>query len=140
MFVCALMVVFAGIATQLQEQMRQGVTVKAISQGKIQAFYLAEMGVNECLFWANQNPSNPAWPSNGATIDFTSKVTMVRNTSGSAKCTYVLTSTSPRTYQVQSTLTLTDGSTYTKGVQFTTASETVNSVTYWVLSSYVVLK
>jgi hypothetical protein len=137
MIVVALMVIFAGVATVLQEQMRQSLEVKQVSIAKIQAAYLAEMGLNDIMNAANQSPAAPPWPANGAVVDFTSKVAMVRGTTGSASCTYLLLSANPRRYQVQATLRVAgDPAVYQRGLEFST---TYNG-SLWTLAGYTLIK
>jgi hypothetical protein len=137
MFVIALMVVFAGITTVLKEQLRQSLDVKTISIGRIQVYYLAEMGLNDAMFWANQSPVAPVWPANGAVVDFTSRVEMVRGTSGFAKCTYIQQQASPPLYQVQATLQVPgDPTIYSRAVSFGAAF----NGSQWTLSSFAVVK
>lgn len=77
-FVIATVLVFSGLYTVLKEQMRQSLEIKEATSAKTQAFYLAEMGVNELMFLANRDNAFPA----GVTfIDFTSHVKMTRGAS-----------------------------------------------------------
>ncbi|MDB5100474.1 MAG: hypothetical protein JWM80_4895 [Cyanobacteria bacterium RYN_339] len=137
MIILAFMLVFASVAAMLKDQMQRTLDLKPVALAKIQAYYLAEMGLNEALYWANQNPGSPAWPTNGATADFTSDVALVRGTAGSATCTYVLLSTTPRTYQVKSSLKLaTDPMVYQRVISF---SATLSGSLYQ-LSSFAIVK
>ncbi|MDB5097589.1 MAG: hypothetical protein JWM80_2010 [Cyanobacteria bacterium RYN_339] len=138
MFVIGIMVIFAGVATVLQNQMRQSVDVKAVSLAKIQAYYLAEMGINDIMNTVNQAPAAPVWPGNGTVVDFSSKVSMVRGTAGTAKCTYLLVSAgSPRRYQVQSSLTVAgDPTVYQRGITF---GATYNG-SLWTLADFTLIK
>ena len=138
MFICAMMVMFAGIATMLKTQMADSLTIKSVSLARIQAFYVAEMGVNDIMFWANKTPTNPTWPSTGTVVDFTPHVSMVRNaTTGYAEAAYVKTSSSPVSYQVIGRVVVDgDATVYTRAVSFST---TYNG-SMWVLSSYAIIQ
>lgn len=106
MFMMAFMVVFASVAAMLEEQMQRTLDLKPVALAKIQAYYLAEMGLNEAMYWANKTPGSPVWPANGATADFTGDVAMTRGTAGTATCQYPLIASNPPTYQVRASLKL----------------------------------
>lgn len=74
-FVLVVMMVFAGLDGMLREQLRQSLDIKDSSLETLQAQYLAEMGVNELMYVANQNNS---FPTSTQFYDFTNYVAMTR--------------------------------------------------------------
>lgn len=126
-FVVAMTMMAFGIHQMLKAQMEQSAQMKGVSLGKLQALYLAEMGVNYWMYTANQN-LNASFPA-AATIgtqDFKAKVAMVRNDpAGVARCVAAdataaeITAGMPR-YKVAATLTTPDG-TFQRTVYFDAA-------------------
>ena len=126
-FVIAMTMMAFGIHQMLKTQMEQSAALKGVSLAKLQALYLAEMGVNYWMYTANQN-LNASFPP-AATIgtqDFKTRVAMVRNDpAGVARCVAAdataaeLAAGMPR-YKVSATLTTPDG-TFTRTVYFDAA-------------------
>jgi hypothetical protein len=128
-FVIAMTMMAFGIHTMLKAQMEQASTLKSVSLYKLQALYLAEMGVNNWMFAANQN-LNAAFPTAAAmgTQDFKPRVAMVRNVAGGvATCTAgstpaALVAAGYPPYMVTSSLVVPpDATTYTRKVYFDVA-------------------
>jgi hypothetical protein len=138
-FVIAMSMMAFGIHTMLKAQMEQSAQLKTVSLSKLQAFYLAEMGVNYWMYTANQNiaVAFPP-PATIGTMDFKAKVAMVRTLPGGvAQCVAGATSAAMVTagyppFKVDATLTTNDG-TYTKTVYFNASKLSGGQ---YVLSSY----
>jgi hypothetical protein len=73
-FVLAMTVVVSGVTTMLKNQMEQSLTIKGVFLGRSQAYYLAEMGVNQAMLQINQG----APPADQTLYDFTNYVAMTR--------------------------------------------------------------
>jgi hypothetical protein len=138
-FVVAISMMAFGIHQMLKSQLEQSATLKAVSLSKLQAFYLAEMGVNYWMYTANQNLNTPfPQPAAIGTMDFKTKVAMVRTLSGGvATCAPGATAPAMVTagyppYKVDATLTTGDG-TFTKTVYFNASKLSGGQ---YVLSSY----
>lgn len=156
-FVIATILVFSGLYTVLKEQMRQSLEIKEATSAKTQAFYLAEMGINELMFLANRDNAFPA----GVTfIDFTDHVKMTR-TAGATPDFPAPTNTAPASYpnayayvwvvnwpsapagstgrQVHAKLKLASSNeVYEKVLNFATAKNATTG--HWVLNSYRVIQ
>lgn len=103
MIIMGMMVVVGGINTMLGQQMESSLTVQKLSFGKVQALYLAEMGVNQLMYEANSATGLAGIATTGydpfATLlstnsgsevswDFKSNIPMIRNVAGgTAVCT-----------------------------------------------------
>jgi hypothetical protein len=154
--VIGMMVVVGGINTMLQGQISNSQTIKDISLSKVQAFYLAEMAINQMMFDANRTAyitlSPPRFPAaNGVGqntyYDFTSNVWMTRPAASggggdaNSKATCVVTCTAytagvSAAYRVDATLVAPGGQgTYTKRVDFS-AGYQAGPPPKWVLTSY----
>jgi len=138
-FVVAISMMAFGIHQMLKSQLEQAATLKSVSLSKLQAFYLAEMGVNYWMYTANQNINQPfPQPMAVGTMDFKTKVAMVRSLAGGvASCVPGTTSaamvaTGYPPYKVDATLTTADG-TFTKTVYFNASKLSGGQ---YVLSSY----
>jgi hypothetical protein len=140
-FVIAMALIMAGLTTMLKEQIRQSADIKGISLGKLQVYYLAEMGVNYWMYTANQNTAAP-FPTSAAigTMNFKNNVAMVRSlANGVATCTASMT---PATkvaqgypqYQMAAHLVTPDG-TFDRTVYFDVTHLSGGS-TQWALSRY----
>jgi hypothetical protein len=134
-----LMVVVGGIHVFLQQQIAQSTAIQRISLAKLQALYLAEMGVNQVMYHANQavrvNTPDPFPIATGtaAQYDFKANVAMTRHDAGGvARC--VIRRTAANAFSLEATLTVTDVGTFTKSVQFTTSKP----ATQWVLANYTI--
>lgn len=82
--IVGLTMVLGGVNVLLKQQMETSLAIKKLSLGRLQAFYLAEMGVNE--FMARANYSGGAQPV-AETYDLTNYVAMTKGGKGTATCT-----------------------------------------------------
>lgn len=127
--VVGMAVIVGGIHQMLKSQLESAYELQRISFAKLQARYLAEMGVNHMMYTANKTAyvgtANP-WSSlgmgttsgNAISIDFKDKVAMTRGVSGAtAACT--VTRGAGNAFTVVSSLTVPNVGTYTKTVGFT---------------------
>lgn len=76
MVVIGLTLVLGGVNALLKAQMASSLEIKSLAMGRLQAMYLAEMGVNEFMYMANKNQ---ALPLSGTTYDFKANVKMTRD-------------------------------------------------------------
>lgn len=132
--VLGLTIVLAGVNTLLKEQMRQSLDIKAVALGRLQALYLAEMGVNQFMYDANTN-SLVTLPAAATEYDFSNTVAMTRGGVGQAKVR--LTPTGGNEYNVETTLTTPDGNFV---MPWTIKFAASKPVKHWVLTKYVVSK
>lgn len=85
MVVIGLTLVLGGVNALLKKQMESSIEIQSLAMGRLQALYLAEMGVNEFMHTANKNKALPASP---AVYDFKEDVKMTRSpNAGTAECT-----------------------------------------------------
>lgn len=135
-----LMLVVGGLNVFLQQQIRQSTDIQRISLAKLQTLYLAEMGVNQVMYYANQGThvalADPFPVVDGASVqyDFQPNVAMVRGVSG-AGAICVVSRTGASNFRVDATLTVPNVGTFTRAVTFVTAKP----ATQWVLSTYTIL-
>lgn len=137
--VMAMMLVVGGIQGMLKEQIRQGTEIQRVAFGRLQALYLAEMGVNHLMHIANKAANaavaDPFPVTAGApyTYDFKPHVAMVRDdAAGAAVC--VINRVSGTTFEVTATLQ-TEGGPFNRTVRF--GAQKVNNS--WVLASFQVM-
>ena len=140
--VMGMMLVFGGINTFLQQQIATSTTMEGIGYAKLQTLYLAEMGLNQVMYTANQaanvgqpNPF-PVGTATGsaASFDFTQQVAMVRGgAANAAHC--VVVRTGALSFQVDAYLNVPKVGNFTKSITFSAAQ----SGSAWVLASYNVL-
>ena len=148
--VLGMMALTAGIHTMLTEQIRQAGAMQSIGLAKLQAYYLAEMGLNQVMFEANQNmtATNPFKVSTttgqGTLYDFKKNVAMVRNsTAGAATCTVSYQTAVPNvlirsvTFKVIANLVVPQAGTFVKTVTFSTQQTLTGQP--WLLTGYTVL-
>lgn len=91
MLVMAMVVIMGSLSFFLKEQIRQATEIQWVSMRKLQALYLAEMGINHAMFEANKSPDsqNPGsvlglTAAQHKFVDFTQNVAMVRGQSPAA--------------------------------------------------------
>lgn len=126
--VIAMAMIMAAVHTLLKDQIRQSGEYKGVALAKLQAYYLAEMGINHYMFEANRTGAQPGLP---LTVDLTPQVALVRPpATGSAICTVSATvggdpdaPAGAPPFKVTAVLT-TPGGTYRKTVFFNSAMST----------------
>ena len=138
--VVGLMLVIGMFQWQLSERVRQSSQGAGLMLGRVQALYLAEMGLNELMFQANVHPEGPFPLAGAATRDFTAQVALARaEPGGSATCTLRATGGDPP-YEAVGTLRLAAG-TFTRTVGFDVGRAAApipgRSTAQWVLTRYV---
>lgn len=145
--VLGMAVMTIGIHTMLNEQIRQAGDMQQIGLGKLQAYYLAEMGLNQIMFVANQDPdADSPFPvtktANQATVfDFKSNVESTRSfTGGVAKCTitYQSGNATNANFLVAAHL-VTQGGSFDRTIQFS-AQKMNGAGQPWVLAGYSVIQ
>lgn len=137
----------AGIHTLLSTQIDNASQMQKIGLAKIQATYLAEMGLNQVMFQANQSPdaAQPfpvtTTPGQATTLDFKNEVALVSGlTGGAATCTVAFTARSATTasFQVNATLAVPPAGTFNRTLEFTT-NKLPGTGQPWVLTGYQVV-
>lgn len=137
------MVMVGGVSTMLRSQIDGATKLQKISIAKLQATYLAEMGVNQLMYDANTAPdaANPfgvvAGSGQGKRYDLKAQVAMVReDAAGVAECVIVRQAASGgvERFQVQARL-VTQGETFRRVLDFSTRKKP-GAGGQWVLASY----
>lgn len=134
--VVGMAVIVGGVHQMLSAQLNSAYEIQRISFAKLQAKYLAEMGVNHMMYVANKTANvtsaNP-WSTialgtttgSAVSIDFKDKVAMTRGVTGaSASCT--ITRTAASSFSCLATLVVPNVGTYTDTVTFSAAYEAAN--------------
>ena len=142
-----MMVMVGGVHQLLESQIAGASEIQKISMGKLQATYLAEMGINQVMFDANVNPdaADPfgivAGGAQGKRFDFKSSVAMVRSeAAGVAECVVVRQAASggAERFQVQARL-VTGGATFRRTVDFQTRKKP-GTGEQWILAGYAIVQ
>lgn len=124
-------VIVGGIHQMLSSQLDQAYEMQRISFARLQAKYLAEMGVNHMMYVANKtanvgtaNPWSPtglaATTGSAISVDFKDQVAMTRGVSG-ASATCQVTRTAANAFSVAATLVVPGVGTYNETVTFSAA-------------------
>lgn len=142
--VLALMGVIGLTARMIQVQSAGAGETHAVSLARMQALYLAEMGLNQLMYQANLTPAAP-FPLTGVLeLDFRTQVAMARATPGGvARCQLSPAGADPEAdgadYRVTATLTVEAG-TFERRAYFDVARASVTGAgavaPQWVLARY----
>lgn len=137
------MVMVGGVSAMLRNQISTAAEIQQISMGKLQATFLAEMGINQYMYEVNDAPDEAdpfgiqAASPTGRNYNFKPQVAMVRSeAAGVADCIVLRQADAglTRRFQVQARL-VTAGTTYRKNIDFTTLKKP-GTGGQWILASY----
>ena len=136
-------VMVGGVSTMLRSQIESAAQLQQISVAKIQATYLAEMGLNHVMFEANTNPdgANPLGPQKRSPLSFKQQVAMVRDDpAGVATCEVHRLGAVGGTERLQvKAVLVTRGATYRRTLEFAVRKKP-GVGEQWVLAGYNIIE